>query len=329
MVSRTKPDLLSNLPDCLLVLIISFLPFKQSVQTSVLAKRWRNLCRETTNLVFKESEFINQSVVDIETKKSERALFAGVMHEWISRFTGKTIENFELCLPEPVGFEADIISLIEFAASKQTKNLVLDLSSPNSREPGAIHIIMLVKFQNNILDITRLFFNLIYVRNLTICPFLLEMIQDCDDLMELHEPMKTQHLVIKTHMYPHEFAGMTIFLNSCPELESLTFDTDTTGPIVRRSPPIDPKTFWLNNKTYECLERTLKVVKVKNFRSKSNELHVLQYLIRTGRVMEQLDLYEAKGLNDDKRMLVLAAAEEMQQIVKKCSRHVRVTLHNA
>lgn len=60
----------------------------------------------------------------------------------------------------------------------------------------------------------------------------MKMIQDCDDPMKLHDPMKTRHLVIKTHMYPHEFGGITIFLNSCPELESLTFETYTTGPIV-------------------------------------------------------------------------------------------------
>ncbi|KAF8112319.1 hypothetical protein N665_0065s0092 [Sinapis alba] len=253
------------------------------------------------------------------------------MHQWISRFTGNTIETFELCLPEPVGFEEDIMSLIEFAASKQTKNLVIDFSGPIAREPTCALQIMIMKYHQrmNVLDTTRLFFNLIYIRNLTICPSLLEIIQDCDDPMELHGQMKTRHLVIKTQMYAHEFAGMTIFLNSCPKLESLTFDTDTTGPVVRRSPPIDPKSFWLNNKTYECLERTLKVVRVNNFRGKPSELHVLQYLIRTGRVMERLELYEAKGLNNDKRRLVLAAAEEVQQNVKKGSRRLRITLHNA
>ncbi|KAH0900844.1 hypothetical protein HID58_040347 [Brassica napus] len=330
----TKPNLISNLPDCLLVLIISFLPFKQSVQTSVLAKRWKNLCRETTNLVFKESEFgLNQFVVDTEAKNSEtRALFVSIMHQWISRFTGNTMETFELCLPEPVGFEEDIMSLIEFAATKQTKNLVINFSSSNSRQPpGALHI-KLIYFQKTGLDITRLFSNLIYVRNLTICPFLLEMIQDCDDPMKLHDPMKTRHLVIKTHMYPHEFGGITIFLNSCPELESLTFETYTTGPIVmsqRYWPLIHPKTFWLNNKTYECLERTLKAVKVENFCGISNELHVLQYLIRTGRVMERLDLHAAKRLNNEQRRLVLTAAEEFQKNVERGSRHLRVTLHNA
>lgn len=60
----------------------------------------------------------------------------------------------------------------------------------------------------------------------------MKMIQYCDDPMELHDPMKTRHLVIRTNMYAHELAGMTMFLNSCPKLESLTFDTDTTKPIV-------------------------------------------------------------------------------------------------
>lgn len=93
--------------------------------------------------------------------------------------------------------------------------------------------------------------------------------------------------------------------------------------------PLDPKVFWLTNDTYECLERTLKLVKIKNFRGGSNELHVLKYLIRSGLVMEQLDLYEAKGLNDDQRRLVLTAAEEFQKNVERGSRHLRVTLHNA
>ena len=77
------------------------------------------------------------------------------------------------------------------------------------------------------------------------------------------------------------------------------------------------------------MERTLKAVKVENFCGISNELHVLQYLIRTGRVMERLDLHAAKRLNNEQRRLVLTAAEEFQKNVERGSRHLRVTLHNA
>ncbi|KAJ4869869.1 F-box family protein [Raphanus sativus] len=155
------------------------------------------------------------------------------------------------------------------------------------------------------------------------------MIQDCEDPMELHDAMEARHLVMKTNLHAKEFIGITIFLNSCQELESLTFDMDTTERILRISFPLDPKTFWLTNGTYECLERTLKVVKIKNFRGGSNELHVLKYLIRRGLVMERLDLYEAKGLDEDQKRLVVTAAEEVQKNVERGSKHLRITLHKA
>lgn len=174
MVSRRKSDLLSSLPDCLLVTIISFLPFKQSVQTSVLDKRWKNICRETTSLVFKESEFVNLSA-DTETIKSERALFVSTMRQWISSFNGQVIENLEFYLSEPVSFEKEIISLTEFAASKQIKNVAIDFSSPASRKIEVVeHLVTLMHYQNTEFDITRIFFNLTHVRNLTICSFLIQ-----------------------------------------------------------------------------------------------------------------------------------------------------------
>lgn len=58
------------------------------------------------------------------------------------------------------------------------------------------------------------------------------MIQDCEDPMELHDAMEARHLVMKTNLHAKEFIGITIFLNSCPELESLTFDMDTTERIL-------------------------------------------------------------------------------------------------
>ncbi|ESQ53718.1 hypothetical protein EUTSA_v10027438mg [Eutrema salsugineum] len=252
------------------------------------------------------------------------------MRQWISRFTGESLDSFEIYLSDPVGFEADIVSLIEFAASKQVKNLVIDFSNHASKNIGVVeHLLTLIYYQKNGLDISHLFFNLLYVKNLTICSFLLQMIQDCDNPMELHDPMKTQHLVMKTNLHANEFMGITIFLNSCPELESLTFDMGTTERILRTSSPLDAKTFWLANKSYACLEKTLKIVKVKNFRGSSNELHVLHYLIRTGRVMEQLDLYEANGLDHKQKRLVLAGAEEVRRYFKKTSRDLQMTLHNA
>lgn len=37
---------------------------------------------------------------------------------------------------------------------------------------------------------------------------------------------------MKTNMHANDFVGIGIFLNSCPELESLTFDLVTTSRFV-------------------------------------------------------------------------------------------------
>ncbi|CAN8327409.1 unnamed protein product [Cochlearia groenlandica] len=331
MDSRKISISLSNLPNCLLVLIISFLPLKESVRTSVITKQWKNLYRETTNLVFKESDFLNLSnVFDEETIQYKRNLFVSVVRQCISRFTDKSIESFELYLSQPKGFEADIISFVEFAASRQANNLVLDFSKHASRETNLMeHLQTLFYYQEHKLDVSRIVFNLLNVKNLTICSLILQMIQECDDPMELHDPMKTQHLVMKTNMHTNEFIGITIFLNSCPELKSLTFDMLTTELIVRVSQPLDPEMYWLTNNTNKCLEKTLKVVKVKNFRGGSNELHVFKYLVRNGCVMDRVEIYEAVGLNHKQHRLVLAAREEIQKYPKKASKHLKIILYKS
>lgn len=175
MVSRNKSDFLSNLPNCLLISIISLLPFKECVRTSVLSERWRYLCLETTNLVFKESDFVNLSALDKKTKMVERKFFVDIMSRWISVFTGEFIESFELHLSNLEGFEKDIISLIEFATSKRVKNLVLDFSDTISKKDSAIdHLLKLIYYQTHEIDISRLVFNLLYVESLTICSFLIQ-----------------------------------------------------------------------------------------------------------------------------------------------------------
>ncbi|CAE5986210.1 unnamed protein product [Arabidopsis arenosa] len=209
----------------------------------------------------------------------DRVFFVRVMREWVSRFTGKVIENFEIHLSQPMGFAGDIMSLTEFATSRQVKNLVLDFSDPIQRNLSQAQqtirdcLLRCRYLQKNDLDVSHLFFNLLYVRTLTVCSF---------------------------------------FLQRAP------------SPLV-----IDPVSYWLTSKAYECLEKTLKVVKVKKFRGSSNELHMLQYLIRTGCVMERVDLYEANGLNHNQKRWVLAVVEEFQQNFKSASGHLRITLHNA
>ncbi|EOA32480.1 hypothetical protein CARUB_v10015759mg [Capsella rubella] len=350
MVSTQTPDLSSLLHDSLLIVILSMLPFKELVRKSFVSRRWRNLCRQTTSLVFKESDFVTPSVPGRELEEptscdedDDRAFVAGVMLHWVSKFTGTAIQNFEIHLSQPLHFEGELMSLIEFATSRHVKNLVLNFSADEPiqqplsdylrirRLRHAIRADYILRCKKKELDVSRLFFNLIYVKSLTVCSFLLEAIEDCDHPLALHDPMETQHLVMITNLHPKELGGISIFLSSCPKLESLTFDSVTKCRLRLVPSPTtkDPKTYWLTSKAYKCLEKTLKVVKVKNFTGGFNELQVLQYLIRTGCVLERVDLYEAKGLNPNQKSLVMAGVEKAQKNFKKASKNLRITLNSA
>lgn len=82
----------------------------------------------TTNVSFKESEFVNSVS---ETKRDPKAAFVRHMVKWLCTFSGQDIETFEICLSKPLGFETEIKALIEFGVSRKVKNLVLDFSDPS------------------------------------------------------------------------------------------------------------------------------------------------------------------------------------------------------
>lgn len=50
---RDERDRISELPDCILMHIMSFLDTKDAVQTCILSKRWKDLCKCLTDLTFR------------------------------------------------------------------------------------------------------------------------------------------------------------------------------------------------------------------------------------------------------------------------------------
>ncbi|KFK35406.1 hypothetical protein AALP_AA5G280600 [Arabis alpina] len=454
-----KETTLSSLHDALLVQIISNLSFKEAVTTSVLAKRWKNIYRETKNVSFIESEFENSDSDSEETEMEARASFVDYMVDWVSTFTGEVIETFEVCLSKPAGFETEIKALIEFAVSKNVKNLGLDFSDiPWTRRnqvnvfplpecvytlanleslklfacefipsrlanPGKIKSLCFGWFQlgeimsliakspllesltiqrcwnvglemitrdnnrlvelvfencnfstaNSTLDLTNveifkyignfhhfqfmgvnkniedayldfeaaislndasgtqlrgLLYDLKSAKKLTVCPFLIELIKDGDEPVRLQAPMETRDLVMITSLQPSEFVGVRLMINSCPELETLTFVTVSLRHVSNTPLGFDPNEYWNLDLTHKCVESTLKVVEVKEFTGSMSECQVLKYLIRYGLVLERVDMYLWSELDDGHKVLSREAAYMIENAFVRGSSGVRIELHD-
>ncbi|CAH8323619.1 unnamed protein product [Eruca vesicaria subsp. sativa] len=387
---------------------------------------------DSTSVSFKESEFVKYSVSSSEESiRDARVSFVRFMVNWATNFQGNAVQSFELCLSKPFEFETEIKHLVEFAVSKQVKNLVLDFSdlsctASNEARPAVVfqlpecveslatieslklfacgfdpsrfakpssfkslsfgyiqlgNTIMTVLSKSPLLEcliirncwnvglesitednsllrelsiencdfatsytlldlpnieifkycgsfhyfqflrvnrrmeeayldygtetdgdengtpLCDLLYDLLSAKKLTVCPFLIKAIKDSDDPVKLKAPMETRHLVIKTSLVPDEFVGIRLMLNSSPELETLTFQM--VPPLVPAAPRtnlgFNPKSYWAYPINHKCLKKTLKVVEVRNFSGGGYELVMVRFLMRSGRVLERVDLYSPVG----------------------------------
>ncbi|KAK4268295.1 hypothetical protein QN277_024972 [Acacia crassicarpa] len=108
---RTKKDRISDLPDPLLLHILSFLPAEEAVATSLLSKRWRPLWRSLPAIDFKTEkfryiksflQFVDKMLKLVDLKSVKKFVLNVDCHkapqktsEWIDAVIGK-VEYLEL-----------------------------------------------------------------------------------------------------------------------------------------------------------------------------------------------------------------------------------------
>ncbi|XP_077242037.1 putative F-box/LRR-repeat protein At3g42770 [Tasmannia lanceolata] len=83
----------NDLPEHLLIQILSFLPIKDAINTSLLSKRWRFLWTPTPNLDFDHRLIIPQNPSFSESRK----LFADLVDRTLIRYEGSAIQRLRIC----------------------------------------------------------------------------------------------------------------------------------------------------------------------------------------------------------------------------------------
>lgn len=123
-------DRLDILPDALLSIIVSSLPFKEAVRTSILSKRWMKIWQATKNIELQESFFVRPEESDQRIRDARRRVFIDFATNFIRDYEEPTIRKFALSFSNPRGggFVDEIEACIRFAVSRDVETLELDFS---------------------------------------------------------------------------------------------------------------------------------------------------------------------------------------------------------
>lgn len=122
-------DRLDTLPDALLSIIVSSLPFKEAVRTSILSKRWVRIWQATKNIELQESFFIRREESDQRIRDARRRVFIDFATNFIRIYQEPTVRKFSLSFSNPKDGGGFVDECIRFAISHNVEILELDFSN--------------------------------------------------------------------------------------------------------------------------------------------------------------------------------------------------------
>src|ERR1044072_5804272 len=107
-------DRFSSLPHSLLSTIISLIPFKEAVRTSILSKSWIDIFKYTSNIDFDETSFVKDGQT-YQIKQAQRKFFLEFVMLWIANHTKTVVDKFSLRLSMPEKPKRVVIKCIAFS----------------------------------------------------------------------------------------------------------------------------------------------------------------------------------------------------------------------
>ncbi|KAK2984828.1 hypothetical protein RJ640_004653 [Escallonia rubra] len=127
-------DIISSMPESILFIIVSRLPFKEAAKTSILSTKWRSIWLATTNIEFDERHFVKQDEESQENKENQRRDLIRFARRWIESYKEPVIHKFRLAFSYPANHALDMHHCIGFAVARGVKVLDLDFSVPSWNE---------------------------------------------------------------------------------------------------------------------------------------------------------------------------------------------------
>ncbi|XP_057440775.1 putative F-box/LRR-repeat protein At1g56400 [Lotus japonicus] len=122
-------DRFSSLPQSLLSIIVSLIPFKEAVRTSILSKSWIDIFKSTSNIEFDEAFFVKDDQT-YRIRQSQRKAFLDFMSLWITNHRETIVNKFSLRLSTPGKTKRVVRNCIAFATKYGVKDLELDFCDP-------------------------------------------------------------------------------------------------------------------------------------------------------------------------------------------------------
>ncbi|KAL3508512.1 hypothetical protein ACH5RR_027913 [Cinchona calisaya] len=175
------------------------------------------------------------------------------------------------------------------------------------------------------------------VKTLTLCTYTLQALPNGEEPI-VSKPFLgcVKHLILKASLVDRsEFYGISFLLNSCPNLQILTFDLNVPARIFPEYEApfnIEQHAFLLRGPyqlIYTSVEKRLKSVVMRGFKGETNELVVLRYLLKYARNLESLHIHISKKTARDGSSLEATYIEKVQKIPKFdiASQKLRIFLH--
>ncbi|GER36894.1 F-box/RNI-like/FBD-like domains-containing protein [Striga asiatica] len=123
-------NLISRLPDDILLAILSFLPLKEVGRTSVLSSRWKNLWSYISHLNFDDYSSMEKIMraSEFHTVSVEREKYVKWVDSVLQSHRGSTVKELRICFSLVKSATNSITKWLEFAFERHTEKLELNLS---------------------------------------------------------------------------------------------------------------------------------------------------------------------------------------------------------